>query len=59
MKIDGMNSAGGQSYVTTEVKSTGSTPDISTTAVASGNFSSTEELSQKNGLLFVFNYEKS
>ena len=48
MKIDGMNSAGGQSYVTTEVKSTGSTPDISTTAVASGNFSSTEELSQKN-----------
>ena len=48
MKIDGMNSAGGQSYVTTEVKSTGSTPDISTTAVTGENFSSTEESSQKN-----------
>ena len=48
MKIDGMNSVGGQSYVTTEVKSTGSTPDISTTAVTSENFSSKEELSQKN-----------
>ncbi len=43
MKIDGMNNVGGQSYVTTEVKSTGSTPDITTTAVTGENFSSTEE----------------
>lgn len=48
MKIDGMSKMGGQAYVTTEVKSTGSTPDISTTAVASENFSSMEEASQKN-----------
>lgn len=48
MKIDGINNMGGQSYVTTEVKSTGGTPDISTTAVTGENFSSTEESSQKN-----------
>lgn len=43
MKIDGINNIGGQSYVTTEVKSTGSTPDISTAAVTGENFSSTED----------------